>query len=419
LPLEPGSLLSNKYEIKKLLGKGTITEVYLAHQKALSKDVVIKVLSTRIAADRDLLRRFVSEVEAVAALEAHPNVAWVLDLDKDGRWIYYVMDFYPYSLKQMLTEAGKLTPEDTVRVTSQILQALRFAHSNGILHRDIKPQNIMFKEDGVAVLTDFGIGELAREAVQKLKITQLLPSPAYLAPEHIRNPKAVDTRADIYALGAVMYEMLTGQVPFKGDIKTVYSMKFLGRFTPIQEAAPGVPEELAKIAEKAMATDPRKRYSSADEFLSEFEESGEEVFYLAKALVCDMDLPLVRRARMTLSLEIRDDAILEIRGMRYPLVVSPSAVFPVEVTLSGHGEFQCVLRARSKDFTVIDGPFRDISLGREETQKALWQVRAPDGNSVGEFELQVYRGGQSVLREPVRFRAMSAVYARVEEKKKR
>lgn len=416
--LEPGSILSNKYEIKELLGKGTITEVYLARQKALSKDVVIKVLSPHIAADRELLRRFVSEVEAIAALEAHPNVAWVLDLDKDGRWIYYVMDHYPYSLKQMLSEAGKLTPEDTARVTSQILQALRFAHSNGILHRDIKPQNIMFKEDGVVVLTDFGIGELAREAVQKLKITQLLPSPVYLAPEHIRNPKAIDARADIYSVGAVMYEMLTGQPPFRGDIKTVYSMKFLGRLTPIRDLAPDVPEELARVAEKAMATNPKNRYSSADEFLSEFEESGEEVFYLSKPFVCDMDLPLVRRARMTLSLEIRDDAILEVKGIRYPLVVSPGAVFPVEVTLSGHGEFQCVLRPQSKDFTVIDGPFRDISLGREETQKALWQVKAPDGDAVGEFELQVYRAGQAVLREPVCFRAISAVYARVEEKKR-
>ncbi|MEO0250266.1 MAG: prephenate dehydratase domain-containing protein, partial [candidate division WOR-3 bacterium] len=202
------------------------------------------------------------------------------------------------------------------------------------------------------------------------------------------------------------------------DIKTVYSMKFLGKFTPIREIAPGVPEELAKITEKAMATDPKQRYGSADEFLSEFEESGEEVFYLSKPLTCDMDLPLVRRARMTLCLEIRDDAILEMKGMRYPLVVSPGAVFPVEITLSGHGEFQCVLRARSKDFTIIDGPFRDISLGREETQKALWQVRAPDENAVGEFELQIYRSGQSVLREPLRFRAMAAVYARVEEKKK-
>lgn len=418
MPIEPGSVLSGKYEIKKLIGKGTITEVYLARQKALSKDVAIKVLFPHIAADRELLRRFVSEVEAVAALETHPNVAWVLDLDKDGRWIYYVMDFYPYSLKQLLAEAGKLTPEDTVRVASQVLQALRFAHSNGILHRDIKPQNIMFKEDGVAVLADFGIGELAREAVQKLKITQLLPTPAYLSPEHIRNPKAIDATSDIYALGAVMYEMLTGQPPFKGDIKTVYSMKFLGKFTPIRDAAPGVPEELAKITEKAMATDPKQRYGSADEFLSEFEETGEEVFYLSKPLTCDMDLPLVRRARMTLCLEIRDDAILEIKGMRYPLVVSPGSVFPVEITLSGHGEFQCVLRARSKDFSIIDGPFRDISLGREETQKALWQVRAPEENAVGEFELQIYRSGQSVLREPLRFRAMAAVYARVEEKKR-
>jgi len=418
LPLEPGCSLSNKYEIKKLLGKGTITEVYLAHHKALSKDVVVKVLSPHIAADRELLRRFVSEVEAIAALEAHPNVAWVLDLDKDGRWIYYVMDYYQLSLKDMLTDGKKLTPEDAVRVTSQILQALRFAHSNGILHRDIKPQNIVFKEDGVAVLTDFGIGEVAREAVQKLKITQLLPSPIYLAPEHIRNPKAIDARADIYALGAVMYEMLTGQPPFKGDIRSVYSMKFLGRFTPIRELAPEVPEELARIVEKAMATDPKNRYSSADEFLSEFEESGEEVFYISKPFVCDMDLPLVRRARMTLSLEIRDDAILEVKGIRYPLVVSTGAVFPVEVTLSGHGEFQCVLRPRSKGFTVIDGPFRDISLGREETQKPLWQVKAPDENAVGEFELQVYRGGEPVLREPIVFRAIAAVYARVEEKKK-
>lgn len=418
MPLSPGDVLSGKYEIKSPIGKGAIMEVYLAFQKALSKNVVVKVLYPQIAADRELLRRFVSEVEAVTGLEAHPNVAWILDLDKDGRWIYYVMDYYPYSLKQMLAETGKLTPEDTVRVISQILQALKFAHSHGILHRDIKPQNIMFKEDGVAVLADFGMGELAREAVQKLKITHLLPSPVYLAPEHIRNPKAIDARADIYSLGAVMYEMLTGEPPFKGDIRTIYSMKFIGKFVPLKEKSPGIPDELARIAEKAMATDPNKRYASAEEFLSEFEESSEETVYLSKVFTRDMDLPLARKARMTLPTDIRDDAILELKGIRYPLVVLPGTVFPVEITLSGHGEFQCVLRTGTKGFSVLDGPFRDVSLGREEVQKALWQVRAPDENSVGEFELQIYRGGQPVLREPVRFSALVAIYARVEEKKR-
>jgi len=416
LPLEKGEVLSNKYEITKLLGKGTILEVYLAHQKGLDKDVVIKVLNPVIATDRDLLRRFVSEVEAIAKLEVHPNVGWVLDLDKDGHWIYFVTDYYIYSLKQLLTETSKLTPDDSVKVISQVLQALDYAHGHGILHRDIKPQNVMFKEDGVAVLIDFGIGEVAREAVQKLKTTQMLPTPVYLAPEHIRNPRGIDARADIYSVGAVFYEMLAGKAPFSGDIRAVYSMKFLGKYAPVREVNPDVPEELVKMIDKAMCKDPDGRYNSAAEFLSEFEEGGEEVFYITRPSRFEVDLPAVTKARMEFSVEVRDDALVEIDGVRFPLVVYPGEVFPVQANLKGHGEFQCLLKSRSMEFVVLDGPFWDVNLLRGKTESVLWQVKAPESEGQGVFELSLYRGGKPILRAPAVFAVYSAKYPRVARK---
>ncbi len=413
MPLEPGEVLSRKYEIREFLGKGTITEVYLAHQKDLDRDVVIKVLNPHIAMDRPLFKRFVAEIEAVARLEVHPNVGWILDLDKDGRWVFYVNDYYIYSLKQMIKETQRLTPEDALRVCTQVLQALDYAHGHGILHRDIKPQNIMFKEDGTAVLTDFGIGEVAREAVQKLKLTQMLPTPVYMAPEHIRNPKTIDARADIYSVGAVLYEMLTGKPPFKGDIRTVYSMKFIGKYTPVKELAPEAPDELVHAVEKAMHKDPNARYGSAAEFLSEFEETSEEVFFIAKESVVDIDLPGVKKARMGAEVEVRDDVLLEIESLRFPLVVYPGEVFPVQITLKGHGDFQGLLKSRSQSFAVLDGPFWDISLSQEKPGNLMWQVKAPDTGTSGEFEINIYRGGQSVLRKPLVFTVFAATYPRL------
>ncbi len=145
--LEVGEVLLGKYEILEPIGTGSICEVYKAHQRDLDRDVVVKVVNPRIVLDREIFTKLVGEIERMSRLEHHPNIAWILDLDKDGRWVFFVTDYYPDNLKALLEREGRLEPDRAVEITKGILQALAFAHEHGILHREIKPSNVPLSEE--------------------------------------------------------------------------------------------------------------------------------------------------------------------------------------------------------------------------------------------------------------------------------
>ncbi len=392
--LQKGQVLSGKYEIAEPLGRGLITQAFKAYHKALLKDVVVKVLDPRVALDKALMRRFVSEIESITKLEVHPNIAWVLDLDKDGIWVYFVTEYYPKSLRELLKEVGKLEPEEAKAVALQVLKALEYAHQNGITHRDLRPENILFREDGSVVVADFGIGDVAREAVVKLKITHFLPSPAYLAPEQIRSPKSVDHRADIYSLGAILYEMLAGEPPFSGDIRSIYSQKFLGKVKELE----GVPEDLAQAVYRALDQDPRARFQSAREFAEAIEpQVKREVRWAALKFPVEAIVAGGFKARWEEEVQADEEAKLRVKALKYPLTVKPGEELEVELVADGDSvmaglEPQGALELLSPSFTQLPAKWKLVA-------------RAPGWHRL---KLVLKREGEEVLKSPIGINLLAA-----------
>ncbi len=255
-----GKLLDNRYEIESVIGEGGMAVVYKAFCHRLNRFVAIKVLRDEFAEDEEFRRRFLAESHAIAML-SHPNIVAVYDVSSCDGVEYIVMELIDgITLKQYLKKRGAINWKEAVHFAKQIAKALSHAHQRGIVHRDIKPQNIMLLRDGTIKVADFGIAALEDERQDS---NEAIGSIHYIAPEQARwnDP---DARSDIYSLGVVMYEMLAGVKPFTGDSINEIAAKHLEPPVPISEYTPDVPEELERIVEKAMDPDIEERYQSAD-----------------------------------------------------------------------------------------------------------------------------------------------------------
>lgn len=261
-----GRLLGNRYEIIKQIGNGGMATVYKAKCHVLNRFVAVKILRDEFTTDNEFIKRFNSEAQAVASL-THPNIVSVYDVGNEGDLYYIVMELVQgKTLKEIILEDGSLSWKWSVNVAIQIASALETAHKNNIVHRDIKPHNIIITEDGVAKVTDFGIAK----AVSNSTITAFgttIGSVHYFSPEHARGGYT-DAKSDLYSLGVVMYEMLTGKVPFEADTPVSVALMHM------QEKAvepiilnPQIPVAVNKIVIKAMQKDANLRYSSASEML--------------------------------------------------------------------------------------------------------------------------------------------------------
>jgi serine/threonine-protein kinase len=204
-----------KYQIVEELGRGGMGAVYKGYDPLLERTVAIKLLAPHLVWEKDFVERFLREARAAARLD-HPNIIHIYDVGQADSHYYFVMAYLPGpSLKQLISQKGRLTLAEAVPILRQLAEALDYAHSKGLIHRDIKPANVMFNERGLAVLTDFGIVKAAQES--KLTTTgATMGTPQYMAPEQILGKK-IDARADQYMLGIVAFEMLTGNVPFDAD----------------------------------------------------------------------------------------------------------------------------------------------------------------------------------------------------------
>lgn len=267
-----GKTLDSRYEMISVLGIGGMAVVYKAFDHKLKRHVAIKVLRDDVAVDTQSRRRFRTEYEAVGML-SHPNIRAVYDVVSSGDTEYIVMEYVDgINLKQYLKKKGMLSWKEVLHFSAQIARALSHAHSKGIIHMDIKPQNIILPRDGTVKIADFGIAHLEESGERGDDADEALGSIHYIAPEQARG-EAVDGRTDIYSLGVVMYEMLTGQIPFDGESVAEVAVK---HFTITPELPttlnPEIPPELEEITLKALQPNPADRYAQAGEMLADLED---------------------------------------------------------------------------------------------------------------------------------------------------
>jgi beta-lactam-binding protein with PASTA domain/predicted Ser/Thr protein kinase len=264
-----GTLFDGRYQVVRKLGAGGMANVYLAEDQELGRRVAIKILNDRHAGDEQFVERFRREAKNAAAL-SHSNIVSIYDRGEAEGTYYIAMEYLDgRSLKELIVQRGPAPITVSVEYARQILSALRFAHRHGIVHRDIKPHNVLVDSDGRVKVTDFGIARAG--ASQMTEAGSIVGTAQYLSPEQARGTD-VDQRSDLYSLGIVLYELLTGMLPFNGDTPVEIAMKHLSTIPEAPSAKrPEIPRDLDLIVTRALAKDPDDRYQSADEMDADLE----------------------------------------------------------------------------------------------------------------------------------------------------
>ncbi len=314
-------VLSGRYQMISLIGKGGMANVYLAVDIKTGHEVAVKVLKPEFSQDEEFLSRFQREAQ-MASKVSHHNIVNLLDVGIEENIRYLVMEYVKgTNLKELIKEKGKIPPVIAVQITIRILSALQHTHRNGVIHRDIKPQNILVQEQGHIKVADFGIARVANSATLS-KGDSVMGSVHYFSPEQAAGEEVLQT-GDIYSVGVVLYEMLTGRVPFEGDSPVAVAMQHLhNKPRPIQEFSPNVTPAISKVVMKAMEKEPKDRYQNAmdmatdlkaaleakneeaNKFLFEFQDSDKLSKVLAK------EERAIRRRRSNSRVKERGKALL-------------------------------------------------------------------------------------------------------------
>src|SRR5215212_462391 len=270
-----GDTLGGRYLLSGLLGSGGMAEVFLARDRMLSRDLALKVLKEHYAKDERFVGRFWREAQSAAALN-HKNVVQIYDQGRaeDGRY-YIAMEYVPGgSLEDLILRCGPLDPSEAARLASQVAEALHAAHRRGIVHRDIKPQNVLLDEAGNAKVADFGIA-LAASRTSTSRTNLLFGTPSYMSPEQAMGER-VGPESDLYSLGVVLYEMLTGMVPFAAEGALATAMKHLTELPrPPRERNASVPEAMDALVMELLSKDPEDRYPSAARLIEDLRRTRE------------------------------------------------------------------------------------------------------------------------------------------------
>src|SRR4051794_11775472 len=267
--LADDELVDGRYRVESRLGSGGMADVYCAHDQQLGRKIALKVLHRRFAADEEFVERFRREASAAAGLQ-HPNVVQVFDRGSWDGTYYIAMEFLEgRSLKQIIRDGGPLQPTLAVDIAIQILRAARFAHKRGIVHRDMKPHNVIVDGEGRVKVTDFGI---ARAGASDMTETgAIMGTAAYLSPEQAQG-HAVGASSDLYSIGIVLYEMLTGRVPFDGKSAVTIALKQVSEApVPPRALNPAISPELEDVMLKALQKAPARRFQDADAFIAALE----------------------------------------------------------------------------------------------------------------------------------------------------
>jgi beta-lactam-binding protein with PASTA domain/predicted Ser/Thr protein kinase len=273
--IEPETLIDGRYRVLSRLGSGGMADVYLAHDQLLGREVAVKVLHHHFAEDQEFVERFKREASSAAAL-SHPNIVGIFDRGEWNGTYYIAMEYVAgRSLKALVRETGPLDPALAIDTVIQILRAARFAHRRGVIHRDLKPHNVLLDEDGRARVTDFGI---ARAGASDMTLTgSIMGTAQYLSPEQAQG-YAVSAASDIYSVGVILYELLTGVVPFEGETAVAIAFKQVSATPrPPSELNPALPHSLDAVVLRALAKDPIERYADDDELIAALEAERERL----------------------------------------------------------------------------------------------------------------------------------------------
>ncbi|HSZ70855.1 MAG TPA: PASTA domain-containing protein [Solirubrobacteraceae bacterium] len=267
--IDAGTVIDGRYEVLSRIGTGGMADVYLARDQLLGRQVAVKLLHHRFAEDQEFVERFRREASSAASL-SHPNVVAIFDRGEWDGTYYIAMEYLPgLSVKTVVREQSPLDPVAAIDIVAQILQAARFAHGRGVIHRDLKPHNVILDAEGRAKVTDFGI---ARAGASDMTLTgSIMGTAQYLSPEQAQG-QAVSAASDLYAVGIVLYELLTGAVPFDGETAVTIALKQVSATPPPPSALnAAVPPELDAVVLRALAKDPAERFADAGEFLAALE----------------------------------------------------------------------------------------------------------------------------------------------------
>lgn len=269
-------LIADRYELKEVVGSGGMSSVYCAFDKQLERHVALKILHEQFGVDEDHVERFRREARAVAQL-SHPNIVTVIDRgEEDGKQFIVFELIDGENLKELVTRGGPLPVRRVLELGFEIGRALAFAHANGLVHRDVKPQNVLLNGEGLAKVTDFGIVRTL-DAVGQTETGTVLGTSHYIAPEQARGER-VDVQTDVYSFGVVLYELLAGEVPYPGDNFLTVAMKHVNDPVPnVLERRPDTPLRLASLVERCMAKLPADRPASMGDVVSELESVRSEL----------------------------------------------------------------------------------------------------------------------------------------------
>ncbi|WP_237563703.1 Stk1 family PASTA domain-containing Ser/Thr kinase [Halalkalibacter okhensis] len=259
-----GQRISGRYQILETIGGGGMANVYKALDVILDRHVAVKVLQPQFSDDEQFIQRFRREAQSATSL-AHPNIVNIYDVGEEGNTYYIVMEYVEgQTLKELIQTGGPIPVEEAVDYMEQMLSALEHSHANHLIHRDIKPHNILISHDGVLKVTDFGIAR-AISAATITHTNSVMGSVHYLSPEQARGGH-VTYKSDIYSLGIVLYEMITGELPFQGDTAVSVAIKHLQNDVPsAKEKVPSLPQSIENVIRKATVKDPLKRYATVQE----------------------------------------------------------------------------------------------------------------------------------------------------------
>src|SRR5665213_3070209 len=264
-PVDTPRVFSDRYELTHLIARGGMAQVYRARDRQLDRPVALKVLFPELSVDRSFVERFRREAQAAANL-SHPNIVPVFDWGEDNGTYFIVMEFVDgRALSSILRTAGPLHPDRAAEIAADVAGALAYAHRHGVVHRDVKPGNVLITEEGTIKVTDFGIARAVNTEESLTQTGAVMGTATYFSPEQAEGI-GVDPRSDIYSLGVVLFEMVTGRAPFLGDTPVAVASKHVRDIPPVpREINPSIPPTFEAIILKSMAKDPDHRYATAEE----------------------------------------------------------------------------------------------------------------------------------------------------------